>query len=134
MRQLALLLVFAAGLCPAERKYELIGRIVPESQASVSLFGAATPFHTDTLATVSGRFRFRDLLPGEYVVAVFLPGVGEARRTIEVGSAAADAKGRVEITLHLEDSRVVSGEALRGSAIVSARSLSVPESARREYA
>src|SRR5712692_3237456 len=98
MRWLALrfALAFAASLCAAGRGYELNGRIVPESKASVSLFGATTPFHTDTLADSQGHFRFRGLQAGEYTVAVFIPVRGEARQTVEIGPGTADRKGRVE--------------------------------------
>ena len=132
--RLALLALWAAGLGAAGRKYQLDGRIIPESKASVSLFGSTTPFHAATLAGAEGRFHFRGLLPGEYTVAAFIPGHGEMRRTVEVGPGTADAKGRVAITIHLEDSRAVSAGALHQTATVSARELSIPKGARREYA
>ena len=137
MCRLVLFLALAAGLDSAEHHYELQGRILSESEelvyaASVSLFGATTPFHVDSLSDARGRFRFRGLLPGQYTVAVFIPGLGEARKTVEVGPGTADCKGRVAITISI-DPPLVSKEAVRDGAVVSARELSIPESARREY-
>ncbi len=133
MRGVALLLAIAGALCLAERTYQLDGQIVPESQAAVSLFGATTPFHADTQTDERGHFRFRALVAGEYTVAVFIPGRGEVRQTFEVGPAAADTKGRIAVNIRAEDSRLVAEEALRDRAKVTARQLSIPESARREY-
>jgi Tfp pilus assembly protein PilF len=129
-----LFFALAGSLSPSERTYELRGRLAPESPASVSLFGATTPFHAETLADNYGRFRFRALTPGEYIVAVFIPGKGEVRQTVELGPGTADAKGRVDLTIPVNDSLLVSGEALPDRAKVSTRELSIPESARREYA
>jgi len=130
VQRVALFFAFAGGLCRAGQVYELRGRLVPESPASVSLFGATTPFHADTLADEQGHFRFRALAPGEYTAAVFIPGRGEVRQTIEVGPGTADAKGRLDLTIPVGDA---SAEALPDRAKVSARELSIPEAARREY-
>ena len=132
--RVALFLALAGSLSPAERHYEIRGRLAPESPASVSLFGATTPFHAEALADDDGRFRFRDLAAGEYVVAVFIPGKGEVRQTIELGPGTADAKGRVHLTVPIGDAARVTGEVLPDRAKVSTRELSIPESARREYA
>ena len=134
VHRVVLFFALAGSLFPAERSYELRGRLAPESPAAVSLFGATTPFHAETLADEDGRFRFRALAPGEYIVAVFVPGKGEVRQTVELGPGTADAKGRVDLTIPIGDSLRVSGEALPDRAKVSARELSIPESARREYA
>lgn len=133
MRAIALLLVLAGNLYPVDRTYQLDGRIVPESQVAVSLFGATSPFHAETQTDERGHFRFRALVPGEYTVAVFVPGRGEVRQTIEVGPATADTKGRIAVNIRTEDSRLVAEEALRDRAKVTARELAIPESARREY-
>ena len=132
--RLALPALLTLGLCAAADLFILNGRILPESQAAVSLFGATTPFRTETLADSRGRFRFRSLQAGEYTVATFIPGRGEARQTVEVGPGTANAKRAVELTIDVQDSKLVSPEALRRSAVVSTRQLSVPGRARREYA
>ncbi|HLN02515.1 MAG TPA: tetratricopeptide repeat protein [Bryobacteraceae bacterium] len=131
VERVALLFAIAGNLYPAGQTYELRGRLAPESPAAVSLFGATTPFHAETPADEQGRFRFRALAPGEYIVAVFIPGKGEVRQTIEIGPGTADDKGRIELTIPIADA---SAEALPDRAKVSSRELSIPDSARREYA
>jgi tetratricopeptide (TPR) repeat protein len=120
----------AAGTLAAD--YELAGRIVPEVQASVSLHGATRPFQSAALSDTRGRFRFRRLAPGAYTVAVFGPDFGEARQTVEVSPGVADRAGRVTITLRLESAKFDSDE-IRRRATITARQLSIPDRARREY-
>jgi tetratricopeptide (TPR) repeat protein len=126
-------LAILAGLLLLQQaaRYEIVGRIEPPGRASVQVYGATTPFSASALADTAGRFRVRKLPPGTYTVSVFLPGRGEARQTVSVGPGAADNRGRVAITLVLEDSRL-QRDARHGT--VSARELSIPDSARREYA
>src|ERR1700742_738681 len=71
VRFLSSLLLAAAGVRAGEATYELAGRIQPEGQASVTLFGAASPFTASALADDSGRFTFKKLQAGEYTVSVF---------------------------------------------------------------
>jgi len=127
----ALFFALGVGLYPAGQAYEVRGRLLPESSAAISLFGAITPFRAETSADDQGHFRFRALAPGEYIIAVFISGKGEVRQTIEIGPGTTDAKGRIELTIPIED---VSAEGLPDRAKVSARELSIPENARREYA
>ncbi len=129
-----LVLVLAAlpAFCAAEKAYELNGKLEPGARASVGLHGAVRPFSASVLTDSSGTFRFRKLAAGTYTVAVFVPGRGETRQTIDVGPGTADNKGRVRVTIQLDDSRFAAA-ALRSGAIVSRRELSVPESARHEY-
>jgi Tfp pilus assembly protein PilF len=110
--------------------FELIGQVAPAARASVTLHGATTPFSDATLADASGRFRFRDVQAGAYTLSAFVPGRGEARRTIEIGPSFADDKGRVEVTLEV----TTSPDDLKRGATVSVRELAVPDKARREYA
>jgi Tfp pilus assembly protein PilF len=131
VRLVVLVVMLAATAQGAQRLYHLSGRITPESKAVVSVFGVLTPFHGEVLADSRGRFRFRNLLAGEYTVAVFVPGEGELRQTVEVGPGTVDAKGRIAIVISIES---ISKEALHEHATVSTHELSVPESARREYA
>jgi hypothetical protein len=73
--------LLASGAVAAD--YELVGRIIPETEASVSLHGATMPFESATLSDPRGRFRFRKLAAGTYTLAVFEPERGEARQTVE---------------------------------------------------
>jgi len=127
----ALIVVLAArGETP---RYELRGRLLPATRASVWLHGATAPFEDSTLAGDDGHFRFRDLLAGTYTLGAFVPGRGEMRRTIEVGPSQADARKRIELTVELRDGELESGDSLRRGAIVTAKELAIPERARREY-
>jgi tetratricopeptide (TPR) repeat protein len=125
----ALWLLLTTGASAADRTYELAGRIEPPVQASVSLYGATTPFSSSKLTDASGRFRFTKLLPGQYTVAAFSPGYGERRITVDIGPSSVDSKGRYETTVRLDkDTHVGAG------AMVNLAELAVPDSARREYA
>jgi tetratricopeptide (TPR) repeat protein len=110
--------------------FELIGQISPPGRASVTLHGATDPFSASTLADHAGRFRFRDLQAGAYTLSAFVPGRGEARRTIEIGPAFADAKRHVRVTLEV----AASMERLERGATVSMAEFAVPDKARQEYA
>ncbi len=117
------------------QSFELRGRIyTPEGKllqgrmASVSLFGATTPFVADVLA-LGGQFKFGKLPAGTYMIAVFVPGLGETRQTVEVGKSLADSKGRVEVKIVLRESTTHR----RRTSTVSVRELGIPEPARAEY-
>ena len=126
------LLAAAALAADPQYKYELTGRFFPESTGSISLYGVAGPFTTSTLSDGDGRFRFRKLDAGAYTIAIFVPGRGEARQTVEIGPGTADRRGRVTVTLHLRESDFVRDVDLRRHA-VSADELGISDKARREY-
>ena len=130
MLSCTLLLACAAG--SAQQTYRLEGAILPEAQASVTLFGSTHPFTTSTLTDTGGHFTIKKLEPGTYTLSVFVPGSGESRQTIEVGMGTADKRGRVRVTLHLSDADF-SRDSLRRRHSVSARQLAIPESAEHEY-
>jgi Tfp pilus assembly protein PilF len=131
MYRLLLCAGLAAALYAADPLYQLSGTLTPEGPASVSLFGVASPFTTSALAS-GGRFTFKKLRPGAYTVAVFMPGRGEARQTIEIGPSTADSHQRVTLDLHFKDSDFVQ-DAVRRQHSVTAKQLTVPEKAVREY-
>ncbi len=133
MQRAVLFLAFTGAFCAAGRTYELRGRLVPQSSATVSLFGATTPFHAETQADTQGRFRFRSLASGQYTLAVFISGKGDLRQTVDIGPATVDAKGRLDLTILIDHSLAVSAEALTDSSKISARELSIPENAWHEY-
>jgi len=130
----ALVMLMAVLCARAEPvRYELRGRLLPATCASVWLHGATAPFEDSTLADGDGRFRFRGLPAGPYTLGAFVPGRGEIRRTIEVGPSQADARKRIELTVELRDGEFESRDSLRREAVVSAKELAVPERAHREY-
>lgn len=122
----------AAAAFSAEPVYELSGRVTPEGRATVALHGATRPFATATLSDESGRFTFKKLTAGTYTVAVFVPGRGEARQTVEVGPGAADSRGRVFLTLRIKEEDFTAEPARRRHS-VSTRELAIPEKALRAY-
>jgi tetratricopeptide (TPR) repeat protein len=129
---LALLLVHATGLA-GEIQYEVSGRIARMASVSVSLYGVASPFTAATLSDGAGRFRFKNVRQGAYTIAVFSPANGEARQTIEVGPSTADDRHRVVLELKFQDSDFVLEAAVRRRHTISAKQLSVPDKALREY-
>ena len=133
MWRTVLFVALAVPLYAAGRTYEVRGKLVPGAAAAISLFGANTPFHLETSAGADGRFRFRSLAAGRYIVAVWIPGKGELRRTVELGPATAGAKGRLEVTLTIDDSLVMAGGAPQDRATISVRQLAIPPAARRDY-
>jgi len=132
LRHFVLLAIASAAVAAEQQVYELSGRLVPAMGARLSLFGSTTPYSTSTLVDYSGRFRFKKLRPGLYTMAIFNRRRGEARRTVEVGPALADAKGRISIKLELNDADFVFASILKGN-LVSARQLAVPGTALRDY-
>jgi tetratricopeptide (TPR) repeat protein len=115
--------------------YELRGKIIQQDQKGgrralplVFIHGSVTPYTARTVADPGGNFKFKELRPGTYTLVVAVPRQGETQQTIEVGPSLADAKGRVDVTIHVER-RLPSEE----SRAVAATQLSVPDKARREY-
>ena len=125
-----LVLVFAASA--ADPIFELMGRIKPQGQASVSLFGATTPFAVSGLTDEDGAFSFPNLQPGAYTLAVLLPDRGEARRTIEIGPSNADSRNRVKLSFEFQDSDF-SADALRQRHSISTTQLAVSDQAVHHY-
>src|ERR1700722_17557834 len=123
MRSALLMLAIVLGARGETNGYELRGRLLPATRASVWLHGSTAPFEDSTLAGEDGRFRFRDLLAGTYTLGAFVPGRGEMRRTIEVGPSQAGARNRIGLTVELGDADFESPDSLRRAAVVSAKEL-----------
>jgi Tfp pilus assembly protein PilF len=132
MLRFLLLAVLALAAFPAAPLFDLSGQLRPPRRASISLFATKTPFTAATLSDAAGRFTFKKLPPDDYTVAVFIPGRGEARRSVEVGPAAADSHRRIPFTLDLKDSDFESAAVVPQHS-VSARQLAIPSAALRDY-
>jgi Tfp pilus assembly protein PilF len=126
------LLILVAASAPAQVLYEIAGRISPEGHSSVTLFGATHPFTASTFTDENGRFTFKKLAAATYTVAVFQPGRGEARQTIEVGPSLADSRNRIQLTVALKDEDFDPSTDRRRHS-VNARQLTIPERAIRDY-
>ena len=118
---------------PAEAVFDLSGRLHPEERASVTLFGDAFPFTASTLSEEDGRFQFKKLRAGAYTVSIFTPDRGEARKTIEIGPSAADARGRIALDITFQDSDFALADSLRRRHSVSTAQLAIPAKAQRDY-
>jgi tetratricopeptide (TPR) repeat protein len=127
-----LVLGLAARALVGQPLFELSGQFLPAGRASVSLFGTRNPFTAATVSDAAGRFSFKKLQADDYTVAVFIPGRGEARRTVEVGPAAAGSHRRVSLTLDLKDSDFELAAPVPQYS-VSTRQLAIPKAALREY-
>src|SRR5580692_4077288 len=113
--------------------YELTGRIEPPVAVPVFLHGATAPFESATESDAGGRFRFHKISAGTYTLAIATAARGQALETIELSPGTVDSKGRLDVVLRVDDSRLES-EGVRGSgATVSATVLSIPDRAMREY-
>ena len=130
---LGALQAFAGPAFATDASFELLGQVSPAGRASITLFGATSPFQAQTLSDEGGRFQFKRLLAGTYTLSVFLPLKGEARKTIEVGRGTADGHGRVRLDLRLKESDFEYGDSVRRQHAVRAGDLTIPDSARREY-
>jgi len=143
---LALILLVLSGLVPATlqassskapRKgpYELRGRIVlPDggsfrgSSPLVILEAVQFPLRRTARAGWDGRFRIKKLPQSAYKMAILVPGMGEMKRTVEVGPTFADKKGRIEATFVFEPTSLA-----EPVATVTATRLSVDSKAEKAY-
>lgn len=111
--------------CAQPAEFELRGHVRPEQSIRVYLQAATSPFHASATADLNGRFHFRRLTAGEYVMVL-----GSIRRSIEIGPSLADPNGRVNVNVDLTAPEVEPDESGHR---VSVRQLSIPKQAWREY-
>ena len=129
------------GIAAPESRLELRGEIVlppteegGAEQAIVFLTGATDPFSAQTRSNPRGCFRFPKLEPGTYNLSILIPGKRERRQTVEVTPSLADARGVVTVTVTLDLTDEDSRRRAPPGRSVSVRELSIPRSARREFA
>ena len=118
--------VLLAALYAPAADFELIGQLQPQQALPVHLQGATTPFSATTEANLNGRFHFRKLPAGAYVLFV-----GALQRTVEVGPSLADSKGRISVAISLSGADLESNDS--GRVLVSVRELSISREAEHEY-
>jgi len=118
------------------RFFELHGTLLDRSSKPfignntvVQLSGPYGPAGFSTLADIKGGFRFKKVPAGMYILTAFVPQVARAKRTIEIGPSFADRKGRINMTLQMQPRPY-----RPGSYQVDAMQLSIPETARDEFA
>jgi tetratricopeptide (TPR) repeat protein len=123
---IGLWLLFAPA---AGSSFAVNGSVEPAGPAVVWLYGATSPFSVSTLSDPDGRFHFAGILAGAYTLTVVTTAHGEWRQTIDVGPGVADAKGRVNVRVRIDEAKALADR----REIVSARALAIPQSAWNEY-
>lgn len=133
-------LIFGSGLwleCLGKERtsFEVRGAVsrsndIPSPGAGifVQITGPYGPPHLNAVADSKGRFRFKKVPMGIYLLTAFIPRVARVRRTVEVGPSFADEEGRIEFSLKLEPR-----PRRMDRFLVPAEQLSIPEKARSEY-
>jgi tetratricopeptide (TPR) repeat protein len=127
LKMLAALATAAALLLAAD--YSVEGRIAPPAPAYVTLHGAGSSYTKTIQAGLDGKFKFKEIDAGTYVLAVLLPRRGEMRRTVEIGPSTTDAFGRLMVAVSQSELRPPK-DRYNG---VSVAELKVTPEARKEY-
>jgi len=128
--------VSAVIVSAAERKtFTLEGELRPAPRFSFSNIAAVgTAFHASAPVYWDGKFKYKNLTPGQYSVIISVPRMGEFRQTYSVGPATSDKKGRVKIQILIHPSRAARLYTPRDRFTVPVRRLSIPDKARKEFA
>lgn len=79
-------------------------RPIHDPEPVVFLHGATLPYNSMSPVALDGKFKFKKLFAGSYVLIIAVPGQGEMRRTIDVSPSLADKKGRVRETIRFSPS------------------------------
>lgn len=133
------LLVAPSTLTDAEavgaKTFELRGLVLQASGERlrgvapiVFLQDTATPFVAQTRAGLNGKFRFKNVQPGLYVLIIAVGRWGEMQQTIEIGPSSVAVGRRIEQTFYFKPS--LSNKEVQ---TVSVNRLSVSRKAVREY-
>jgi tetratricopeptide (TPR) repeat protein len=126
-------IIAASILAAADKGFEINGRIdPPRARALVVLDGATSPFTSSTFTDSGGRFRFRELAAGPYILRVFVPGMDELEQSVEVGPSLADGNRRISLTVPFAGT-ATSRQAREAPHKVDVRALSIPDPAKRDY-
>jgi len=131
----ALPALLSAASSSDRKSFVIEGRLNPPPRfSSVAVSAAATSFRTEVPVYWDGKFKFKNLAPGAYQIAVFVPRLDEFRQTYSIGPATCDEKGRVKITVLIHPSRASRLYTPKDRFTVSAARLAISGKARREYA
>jgi hypothetical protein len=129
---LCAIFVLSATAVSDARNLELRGRVEPApTRAMVSIEGVATSFTATTALDSKGRFRFRRVPRGAYVVSVFVPGSGMTRRSVDVTPSLAGPGGRVELIIPFSATTVSATRTPQNRGTVSVSELAIPARAVR---
>jgi tetratricopeptide (TPR) repeat protein len=126
------LLPLAAGAAERET-FELQGQLRPARFAFVAISSVSSPYNNSAPVYWDGKFKFKNLEQGSYVISVYIPRIGEFRQTCSVGPSTADKKGHVKITFPLHPSRLTNPSRPKDRHTISISKLSISEKAWKEY-
>ncbi|MBL8174391.1 MAG: tetratricopeptide repeat protein [Bryobacterales bacterium] len=123
-------------VCAAERKtYTIEGELKPPPRFSFSTVAAVgSAFQASAPVYWDGKFKYKNLTPGQYAVIIYVPRMGEFRQTYSVGPASADKKGRVKLNIIIHPSRATRLFTPKDRFTIPVRRLSIPDKARKEFA
>lgn len=130
----ALVVCLSAQNNTERRTYTLEGKLAPVPRfANVTISGVGLNYYASNTIYLDGKFKFKNLPPGQYSTVVYLPRIGEFRQTHSVGPSNSDEKGRVKITVRLHPSRASRLYTPKDRFTVSATRLSIPDKAWKEF-
>ncbi len=123
----------AVADCQSDPKkfYELRGTLLDPIGGHNVTVQLSAPYGSADLSTqadLKGKFRFKRVPAGIYVLTAFIPRAARTRRTVEVGPSFADEKGRIEIGLELQPR-----PRRPNRHQVTTEQLAIPDKARAEY-
>lgn len=124
-----MLLALPALVAAAPARYTLEGELSPPHPAVVGIHGVDTPYSNSAALYAGSKFRFANLEPGTYTIAVTVPRLGEFRQTQAVGPGTADSKRRVRVVIYCNAARVSKTD----EHTVSIAAISIPKGAIKAY-
>ena len=92
------------------------------------LRGVTTPFTTNTLVGLSGKFNFKNLSAAPYRMTIAVPNWGQMERSIDIGPSFADEKNRIEMEFRFQPDYQT-----EATDVISLKQLSISGKARKEY-
>ncbi|NWG14009.1 MAG: carboxypeptidase regulatory-like domain-containing protein, partial [Acidobacteria bacterium] len=94
------------GVSSEKQTYEITGKLLDSDQKPLRgeapvmfLQGTTSPYSAQSAVDRSGNFKFKELLPGMYVLIAAVPRAGEMRKSVDVGPGTADGRRRIAVTL-----------------------------------
>jgi len=130
----AFLIPISSAATNKEGKLELRGKVNYGAARfrflRVTIFGVESNFTSATLTDPGGEFRFRDLSPGSYSLAITRRGLGEIRRSVVITPGLADQKGVVHVDIPFSPAEAALS---RTAGLISKQQLAVPDKARNKY-
>lgn len=106
--------------------------MAPVRFARVSISGSSG-YSNNAQVYWDGKFKFKKVPQGSYVVTAYVPRVGEFRQTYDIGPSTVDEKGRFKVNIVVHPSRATRVATPRDRFTVSAKRLSISEKAWKEY-